>query len=150
MPRGQGPALAVPVRRDPDLAAALERGETRDRGDLVLAQQARDPAGQGAHHLVLAREHLAQVEPQVARLDAVGGQEVAQVVVVVGGVQQRLRGDAPDVQAGAAERRLAARVEPRVHTRGAEPELGGPDCRDVPARAGSDDYDVEVVHGILS
>ena len=150
MPRGQGPALAGAVRRDLDRAVALQGGEPGDRFDSVLAQQSGDASGQGPHHLVLAREHLAQVELDVARFDAVGGQQVVEVVIVVGRVEKRLRGDAPDVQARATERRLPARIEPCVDASRREPELRGPNRRDIPAGAGSDDDDVEVVHQTFS
>ena len=150
VPRGQAPSLVGAVQGHRDSAASLQGSKARDRLDLVLAQQAGDPAGQGLHHLVLAREHPAQIERHVAGLDAVRGQQVAQVVVVVRGVEQGLRGDAADVQAGAAQGRLSARIEPSVHAGGAQPELRGPDRRDVSAGTGPDDYDVEGVHGVLS
>ena len=149
VPRGQAPALAGAVQGDLDPAISLEGGETRDRFDLVLAQQAGDPAGQGLHHLVLAREHPAEIELYVARIDAVRGQQVAYVVIVVRRIEKRLRWDAPDVQARSAESRSAAWIEPGVHARRREPELRGPDRRDVPAGAGSDDHDVEIVHRIF-
>ena len=150
VPRGQGPNVVGAVQGDLDPSTALEACDSGDRFDLVLAQQAGDSAGQGPHHLVLAREHPAEVELHVAGLDAVRGQQMAHVVVVVRGVEQRLRGDAPDVQAGAAERGLPARIEPCVHARGAEAELRGPNRCHVSAGTGADDHYVEVVHGVLS
>ena len=139
-----------PCERDLDPAASLQGSEARDRFHLVLAQQSGNPTSQRPHHLVLARQHLAQVELDVSRLDAVGRQEVVEVVIVVRRIEKRLGRDAPDVQARAAERRLAARIEPCVDARGAEPELRGPNRRNVSAGAGPDDDDIEVVHELLS
>ena len=64
----------------------------------------------GLHDLVLALEHLREVELQALHLDAVLGEVVAGLLEVLGGLQQRLGRDAADVGAGAAERRLAVGV----------------------------------------
>jgi len=106
----------------------------------VLAQQARDSTGQGAHHLVLAREHLAQIEFDVACLDAVRGQPVAQVVVVMGGIEERLGGNAANVEAGAAQR-TAAFDAGDLHA-----QLCGTDCCDITARSSPDHDQIISAH----
>ena len=63
---------------------------------------------------------------------------VLEVLVEVGGVQQRLRRDAAAQQAGAAGARGVA-----LDDRGLEPHLGGADRRHVAAGAGPDHGDVE-------
>jgi hypothetical protein len=71
----------------------------------------------------------------------------------VRGMQQRLGRNAADVQAGAAETRLALRVGIRIGfaAGGRETELGGADRRDVAAGTGTDDEDVELLgHVFLS
>ena len=63
-------------------------------------------------------------------------QPVRRLVEHLGGVQQRLRGDAADVEAGAAER-LALLDHGDLHA-----ELGGADGADIAAGAGADDDDI--------
>ena len=67
----------------------------------------------------------------------------ARVLVVLGGLQQRLARNAADVRAGAARRRLAAVARPVVDAGDREAELRRADGRDVTAGAGPDDGDVE-------
>ena len=55
------------------------------------------------------------------------------LLVQLGGVQQRLRGDAADIEAGAAQR-LAA-----LDAGGLQPELCRADRGDIAAGAGADD-----------
>ena len=62
-------------------------------------------------------------------------------VVQLAGVEQRLAGDAADVQAGAAER-LVGRFSTQATFM---PELRRPDRRDVPARPGADHDEVELL-----
>ena len=85
------------------------------------------PLGQRFDHLVLALQHRRQIEPQTVDRDAVVGELVARLLVVVRGLQQRLRRDAADVEAGAAEGR------PLLDAGGLQAELGGTDRRDVAA-----------------
>ena len=68
-------------------------------------------AGQLADHLFLVREQLAEVDRRRAERDA-ERVEVRDLVHHRGHVQQRLRRDAADVQADAAERRRSARPAP--------------------------------------
>ena len=107
--------------------------------DLVLAEQELDAAGQGGYHPVLARHHRAEVEPDVADLDPVLGERVPGFGEFLRGLQQCLRRDAADVEAGAAEA-VAALDAGRL-----EPELRRPDRRDIAARPGPDDDDVVAI-----
>ena len=84
-----------------------------------------------------------EVELQALHLDAVVGEVVPGLLVVLRGLQQRLGGDAADVEAGAAERRLAVGVLPFVDAGVAEAELRGADRGDVAAGPAADHDDVE-------
>ncbi len=92
-----GPSTRDAVRAPANLRRAL------DQLDLVLAEEEVDAAGVLADHLVLARHHRREVEPDRADLDAVRGQRVPRLVEFLRGLQQRLRRDAADIEAGAAE-----------------------------------------------
>ena len=86
-----------------DLAAAQEAPGALHIGNLVLLEQELDALGEIAHHLVLARQHRRQIEHHIADLDAVRPQMLRRFLVEVRGLQQRLRGNAADIEAGAAE-----------------------------------------------
>ena len=68
--------------------------------------------------------------------DAEGPEPMRRLVEHLGGVKQRLRGNAADVEARAAER-LAHFDDGDLH-----PKLGGADRADVTAGAGADDNEV--------
>src|SRR5205814_2633553 len=72
-------------------------------------------------------------------LDAVGGEGVPRLGEFLRGLQQRLRGDAADVEAGAAEP-LASLDAGDAHT-----ELRRTDRRDVSARPAANDDDIEAL-----
>jgi hypothetical protein len=118
--------------------------------DLVLLEQALDAAGELGDDVVLALDHGLDVDADVARRDAVHDEAVAGVVEVLGGLQQRLGGDAADVEAGAAEAHLALRVVVGLGfaAGGVEAELRRANGGDIAAGAAADDYDVELFsHG---
>jgi hypothetical protein len=81
-----------------------------EEGDLVLLEQVDDAVVVGLDHAVLTLEHLAQVQFQARHVDAVLGEAVAGVLEVFRRLQQRLRRDAADVGAGAAQGRTALGV----------------------------------------
>src|SRR5262249_62403740 len=89
---------------------------------------------------------LLRVDFHAARGNTVDLELVQDPLVVLGGFEQRLRRDAADVEAGAAERVVAARVFPLVDAGGGKPQLRGPDGRDVARRAGADHHHVERLH----
>jgi len=61
---------------------------------------------------------------------------------MIAGSKQRFARNTADVQAGPAEFLIF------LDERGLEPELAGANGRDVPARAGADNYDIKLVHGL--
>jgi hypothetical protein len=128
------------------LAAADELAVAGQQRDLVLLEQALDATGELGDDVVLALDHGLDVDGDVARRDAVHDEAVAGVVEVLGGLQQRLGGDAADVEAGAAEAHFALRVVVGLGfaAGGVEAELRGADGGDVAAGAAADDEDVEL------
>src|SRR5690606_15221362 len=79
-------------------------GHPRDR---VGPEERRDAGREVANHLLLVRHHRRQIERDARELDAVAGKMRARGGVELRGLEQRLGGDAADVEAGAAEHRLA-------------------------------------------
>ena len=117
----------------------LERSPAREQGDLVLPEEELDPLGHPVRDPPAPLDRLG-----IARLEA------AEANAVVRGVaheadhlrvaQQRLGRNAAPVQAHAARPIV-------LDGRDREPELGAADRRDVAARPGADDRDVELVGG---
>ena len=141
-------------RRARDLHRAVrgQPGRAGDELDAVLPEQAGDPAAEGGHQPVLARLHRGDVDPCALYRDAVFREEVGQAVEMVRRVEQGLRRDAPDVEAGPSEGGAPAGVGPLVDARGPEAELGAADGRDVAAGPRADHRHVErgrVVRGSL-
>ena len=121
---------------------ASRRGEARrtlDPDDLVLLEQRSHALGEAADDAVLPRHHRAEVELDAAHVDAVRAEPVACLVKELARVEQRLRRDAADVEARAAERFVL------LDTRDAHAELRGPDGRHVAARPRADDDEVVAV-----
>ena len=77
-----------------------------------------------------------EVEPKPVDADAVLVRVQPGELVVLGRLQQRLRRNAADVHARAAERRR------RFDADGVQAELGGPDCCDVATGTAADHDDV--------
>src|SRR5208282_289266 len=124
---------------------AADPGEERD---LVLLEQVDDAVVVLADHFFLAREHAREVDGEPLDLDAVLGEAVAGMLVILRRLQQGFRRDAADVGAGSAGRRLAVGGGPVVDAGGPEAELGGAYGGDVAARSGADDDDIERIgHG---
>ena len=86
---------------------------------------------------------VGDVDLRVLRRDAVVAEQMLQVVELARAVEQRLRRDAADAQAGAAERGLAVLAERGVDAGGLQAELRGADRGVVAGGAGADDDDVE-------
>ncbi len=125
--------------------AAGKRANAVEEGHLVLLEQIQDAVVVLGDDLFLAREHAADIDRESLDLDAVIGERMARMLVVLGRLQQRLRGDAPDVGAGAARGGLAALAHPVVDARRLHSQLRAADRRDVATRAGADDDDVELL-----
>jgi hypothetical protein len=105
-------------------------------GDLVLPEQELDALRVLRDDVVLPLQHAREIEAHAVEVDAVVLGVEARELVVLRGLEQRLRGNAADVDAGAAERLV------HLDAHGGEPELGGADRRDVAARAAADHDDV--------
>src|SRR5690606_26808271 len=96
-------------------------------------------------HLILALDHLRQVELQSGDFDAVCLERMACMLEILGRLQQGLRRNAADIRASAAGRRAALAVLPGIDAGDLESELRGADRRDIAARARADDHDIELL-----
>ena len=115
------------------------RGDARgaEEGiDLVLLEQELDALGVAVDALLLEGQHRLEIERRRADADAEVGEMIARILEHVRGMQQGLRRNAADVEAGAAMG-LAL-----LDDGGLEAELGGPDGADVAAGTGADDDEI--------
>ena len=119
-----------------DLAGPEDRARAVDGVDLVLLEQEGDAVDVALHALVLEGQHLGEIELGRGHLDAHGGEAVSRFLEQLGGMQQRLGGDAADVEAGAAEGGAL------LHHGHLHAELRRADGAHVAARAGADDDQV--------
>jgi hypothetical protein len=114
--------------------------------DLVLAKQIPDAAGHFLHDVVLERHHDRQIDGGILRLDAAVGEMMLEIVKPIRTVEQRLGGNAADVQARAAQKFPLDAGDLHSKLRGAD--RGG-----VSAGSGADDDQIEIslchVCGIL-
>ena len=102
------------------------------RRDAILLEEVGHAVGQGLHDLVLALHHFLEIEPQVADQNPMPGKTRACQRVQLAGIEQRLAGDAADVEAGPAQG-LALVDRDDFHA-----ELGRTNRRHVATRSGSD------------
>ena len=103
--------------------------------DLVLLQEERDAVDIALHALILEGEHGGEIELRLD-LDAHGGEAVAGFGVGLARMQQRLGGDAADIEAGAAMRGAL------LHHGHLHAELRRADGADITAGPGADDDQV--------
>ncbi|KUP94357.1 hypothetical protein TRIHO_06760 [Tritonibacter horizontis] len=129
------------VVADLDLARLGDRGPALEPVDLVLLHEEFNAAGVLADDLILVGFHLVPVDRRRFPLEAHGAKIVFCFVQHMGRVQQRLGGDAADVETGAAKG-LAA-----FDDGGLEAQLGAADGADIAAGACADDDDVIGCHG---
>ena len=135
----EGHALGGAVRLlDVDRVRVDEGAATVVLGDLVLLHQEVDALDVGVGDLAAAIPRGAEVERHVTR-DAEQVGLVVEGVREVGVLEERLRGDAPDVQAHTAPVLLFDDGD-------REAELSASDGRDVTAGAGAENDDVVVRH----
>ena len=85
------------------MPATLDPAGADDVVDLVFLEQELDALGQALHDLVLVGQHRRQVELDAADLDPVLAEAVADLLEQMEECEQRLGGDAADIEAGAAE-----------------------------------------------
>ena len=115
--------------------------ESKDiTGRVFLVDGDRISVAEGWHRGPTARNDGMRWDP--AKL----GEVVPGRLEVLGGLQQRLGGDAADVGAGAAERRLAVGAFRLVDARDLQAELRGADRCDVAARPAADHHHVKGLH----
>src|SRR6185369_16845437 len=128
------------VLADADLRRALEAAAALDPGDLVLVDQRLEAGPEALHDLVAAGGHLDEVDLRLA------GQLQPEVLRVPdalregGRFEQRLRRDAPAMEARPADLVL-------VDEGDLEPQLGCPERGRVPAGARAEDDEIERVGG---
>src|SRR5205823_13895331 len=101
--------------------------------DLVLPEQERDALDVAVDAFVLELHHGRKVELRCPDADAHLAERVARLLEALRRMQQRLRGDAADIEAGAAEGLLL------LDHRHLHAELRRADRADIAAGAGTDD-----------
>jgi hypothetical protein len=138
--------LRTIMRGDFDLTPRQQLAPTGKGRDLVALEQHRDAAGELLHDLVLATDHGADVDLGVVGRDAVRREAVRQVVELLGRIQHRLGRNAADVQAGAAERRLAVLADEGIDAGRLQTQLRRADRRDIPAGTAANDDDIEILY----
>src|SRR5690349_12493981 len=101
----------------------------------MALQQRADAAGQPADHAVLPFDGAREIDGRPLDLDAERRRLrlLDGMMEGVGGVDQRLGGDATDVEAGAPETAAIAVETALLGQHDVEAELAGPDRRDVAA-----------------
>ena len=115
-----------------------------EKRDLVFLEQVKNTVVVLFDDLVLALEHLADVDRQTLDMDTVVGKGVTGLFVIFRGLQQRFRRNAADIGAGAARCGLAVRRAPLVDAGDLHAELGSADGCNVTAGTGADYDYVEV------
>jgi len=107
-----------------------------ERFDLVLLEQKIDALDVTFDVLLLVFEQHRQIDARLGDLDPHFRKAVAGLLIELGSVQHRLRGDATDVEAGAAEGGIL------LDDGGFQPELCRAYGADIAARAGANDNEV--------
>ena len=110
------------------------------RFDLVLLEQEGDAVHVALDVLILVFEQSRELDARLADLDAHLRKAVARLLVKLGSVQQRLRGDAADIEAGAAEGGVF------LDDRGFQSELRGAYRAEIAAGSGTDDDEIVGSH----
>src|SRR4029077_2333087 len=90
------------------------------------------------HHLVLALEHLDEVELEALHAHSVLRETVSGLLEIFRRLQQRLEGNPADIGAGAAKRRLSVGRLPVVDAGRFQPELRRADRGHITAWTTSD------------
>ena len=136
--------LLATLAPDAHPVRALELGGPGEARHLVLLEQRGDPLREPADDAVLPAHHGRQVELDAARLDAVHREPLQGVAVELARVEERLRRDAADVEARAAEGAIL------LDARDLHAELGGTDGGHVASGTRPDYDEVEATHHISS
>jgi hypothetical protein len=133
--------LVAVLALDHDLAGRADGALAGEGVDLVLLEQEGDAVDVGGDGLVLVLHHAREVELRLDH-DAEMLHPVRGLGEHLGGVEQRLRRDAADIEAGSAER-VALLDDADL-----QPELRGADGADIAAGAGA--YHDDVVGHLFS
>ena len=124
------------------LARCNDLSRAAEHRHLVLLEQEVDALGIAVDGLLLEAHHFAEVDGG-RRNDPHLGKAVPRLVIKLRGMQQCLRWNAADIQAGAAMRR------PLFDNRDLEAKLGAADGADIASGSGADDGDVKRIrHGL--
>ena len=119
------------------LARPGDRAGPPKRRDLVLFEQIFDAPGIGRNGIVLMGHHRIEIEFGRADLDPELGKVCASLFKHFRSMQQRLGGNAPDIEAG------AAKAGPFLDHRDLHAQLGGAHRADIAPRARPDDGEIE-------
>ena len=133
--RFQRLSLAV-VGLNLDLTRRDDAAGAAKRLDLVLLEQIFDAFDVTLDALLLVFEHRREIDARLADLDAHVAELVAGLLVELGRIEHRLRRDAADVQASAAEGGAL------LHHRGLHAKLRRANGADISAGAAADDDEV--------
>ncbi len=125
-----------------DLAGRGDAAGAVERLDLVLLEQERDAVDVAFDVLRLVAKQHGKIDARLADLDPHLGKTAARFFVELRSVQQGLRRNAADVEAGAAEGRIL------FHHGGLQAELRRANGADITAGAGADDDEI-VSHHVL-
>ncbi len=137
--------LAAALRkRHLHLAGRRDARASVQEVDLVLLEEEGDTVDVRLNGRVLVRHHRGEIELRRADADAELGEAVPRLLEHLGRIEQRLGGDAADVQARAAQGR------PLFDDGNLHAELRRLDCADIAARAGADDGQIVLSHDIPS
>jgi len=138
-------ARGAVVGRELDLEPRQQPAMPLQRRHAGGLEQREDSLGALLDDTRLALLHGGDVELHLAELDAVGLELVLGAMHQLGGLQQRLGGNAAGVQAGAAEAVAAVVVLPFVDAGHGQLVLGRANSRGIARRATADHHHVEVV-----
>ena len=121
-----------------DPPRAGETARATHPGHLVLGEQGLDALGERRDDVVFPLHHGGEIERHAADMDAVLGELVARLFILVARFEQGLRGNAAHAQAGAAELLLLL-DDGRLHAK-----LRRPDRSHVATRAATDHHEIEL------
>ena len=132
-----GREFHLPSREQPSVS--LQRGHA---GGL---EEREDPLGHAAHDARLALLHLREIERRGGHLNPVDGDLLLHAVIQLAGLEQRLGGNAPGIQAGAAKGGGAIAVLPLIDAGHREAVLRGANRGRVARRPPADHDDVKLL-----
>ena len=125
-----------------NLAASRHAGSSLNKLDAVLLEEESNAIGKPFDDTVLPRHHGLEIERDVTNLDAVLGHARLGDGIELGGIEQGLAWNAPNVQA------CSTKSRPLVDASDLHSELGRADRRHIAAGASTNHGKVEAIgHG---